>query len=58
MSLMLTLSFTALRLHHIDQEKNASSNSLARICPMVLMFNLSSRTTLLMLQEVCYMVAQ
>ena len=31
------------------QQMNASSNSLARICPMVLMSNLFSRTTLLMM---------
>ena len=30
---------------------HASFNSLARICPMVLMSNLFSRTTLLMLQK-------
>ena len=33
-------------------------NSLARICPMVLTYDLFSRTILLMLQEVCYMVGQ
>ena len=31
---------------------------MAKICPMILMSSLSSRTVLLMIQEVCYMVAQ
>ena len=36
-------------------KEECSFNFLARICPMVPMFDLFSRTTLLMLQEVCYM---
>ena len=43
---------------HMYQKKIASFNSLARICPVVLMSNLFSRTTLLMMQEMCYMVVQ
>ena len=39
-------------------KKNAFFNSLVRICPMVLMSNLFSRRTLLVVQEVCYMVVQ
>ena len=54
----LTPSFTALKPTYVQERKNASFNSLARICPMVSMFNLFSRTTLLMMQEVCYMVVQ
>ena len=40
----------------VYQNKNASSNSLGKICLVVWMSNLFSRTTLLMSQEVCYMV--
>ena len=62
MPLMLIPSYTALRSHHIllhmYQEKIVSFNFLARIYPMALMSNLLSRTTLLMMQEVCYMVVQ
>ena len=43
---------------HIYQKKIAFFNFLGRICPVVLMPNLFSITTLLMLQEVCYMVVQ
>ena len=53
----LTHSSTALRLRNVHR-MNASSNSMTTICPVVLIPNLFSRTTLLMLQEVCYMVVQ
>ena len=39
MLLISTLSFTVLKLHHLYQEKNASSNSLITIHPVVLMSN-------------------
>ena len=42
----------------LHQKKNAFFNSVARICLMVLMSNYFLRTTLLKLQEVCYMVVQ
>ena len=56
--MLALLQVTVVYQVHMDQNKNASFNSLARICPMVLMSNLFSRTTLLILQEVCYMVVQ
>ena len=52
--LMLTPSFTAPRFPHIYQKKIASFNFLTRI---FLVSNFSSRTTLLKLQEVCYVEA-
>jgi len=58
MSMMVAPSVTVLLLLNLYHKKNASFNSLARICPMVLMSNLFSRTTLVMMQEVCYMVVQ
>ena len=39
------------------QKKSASFKSMPRICP-ILMANLFARTTLLILQEVCYVVVQ
>ena len=58
---MLTLLFTAkwLELPDTYKKKNASFNSQVRSCPMMaLISNLILRTTLLMMQEVCYMVVQ
>ena len=40
MLMMLALKVTVLYLLHMYQRKNASFNSLARICPMILMSNL------------------
>ena len=54
----LTPWFTALNLSHIQQKINVFFNSQARMSPAVLMPNLFSRTILLMMQPLCYMVVQ
>ena len=51
------LSYCTLLIPYVPK-KSASFNSLARLCPMVLMSNLFSITTLLMMQDVWYMVVQ
>ena len=56
--MFMMLALLQVTVLYLIQKKNASFNSQARICPMVLMSNLFSRTILLMLQVVCYMVAQ
>ena len=56
MSMMSTPWSTAVRLSHFYQKKNVSFNSLVRNMPIQLMSNLFSSTTLLTMQEVCYMV--
>ena len=50
------VSYCASVATYTYQKKTAFLNFLVRICPMVLMFNLFSRTTLLMFWEVFYMV--
>ena len=56
LDMTLTPSFTALRFFRYYQKKNASSNSLVRVRLMVLSSNLFSRSTPLIVQEVCYLV--
>ena len=55
--MFLTLAPSVTVSMHTYQDKIVSSNSLTKIHP-VLMFNSFSRTTLLMLLEVCYLVVQ
>ena len=58
LKILALLKVTVVYQVHMHQNKSASFNSLAKICPMVLMSDSFSRTTLLILQEVCYMVVQ
>ena len=53
----LSYCYKSLIGSYIPKENNAFFNFMTRIYP-VFMFNSFSRTTLLMMQEVCYMVVQ
>ena len=52
-----SFSYCALIAKYLPREEYFF-NSLSRICPGISTFNLSLKTTLLMMQEVCYMVAK
>ena len=57
---LMTLSLTEkrLRLPHLYLKKTASYKFQARLSLVALMCNLFSKTTLLLMQEVYYMVVQ
>ena len=52
-----SFSYCALIAKYLPREEYFF-NSLSRICPGISTFNLSLKTTLLIMQEVCYMVAK